>query len=407
MAGENTVVTLNGNFKERYADKIENLVPEGVKLMNMLPFVSAEKENGNKYNQPVILSQEHGFTYAAASSGAFSLNSAIAANLKNAEVVGSQLLLRSALDYEAAARASKGDKAFKKSIDVMVENMVNSFAKRIEIQLLYGQSGLGVVASYSGASITLTAASWAVGIWSGMENAKIDVYTGGTKQNTSDVVIESVDVANKKITHVAGATFSSSPTSGDVIYFKGAKGTEFAGLDAIITNTGSIFGIDASVYSLWKGNSFPVGGNLTFSKIMQGLALAVGRGLEEKVVLMVSQATWATMISDVAALRKFDSSYESREAKNGSQSIKFFGQNGEVEIIPSIHIKEGEAFAFPPKRLKRLGATDITFKMPDRGEEYFLHLPDAAGYELRAYSNMALFIEHPAKCVKFTGITNS
>ena len=43
MAGENTVTTLNGLFKEVYADKIENLIPEGTKFMQKVPFSARKK----------------------------------------------------------------------------------------------------------------------------------------------------------------------------------------------------------------------------------------------------------------------------------------------------------------------------------------------------------------------------
>jgi len=59
----NTVDTLNGLFKEVYADNIENLVPDGVKLYNMIPFNKESKALGNLYHQPVVLGLEHGITY--------------------------------------------------------------------------------------------------------------------------------------------------------------------------------------------------------------------------------------------------------------------------------------------------------------------------------------------------------
>jgi len=97
----NTVATLSGLFKEVYADKLQNLIPDGVKLIKMVPFVQSDKEIGNLYHQPVQLSHEHGVTYAGPNSSAFTLNSAIAAVLQDAQIAGSQLLLRSAISYEA------------------------------------------------------------------------------------------------------------------------------------------------------------------------------------------------------------------------------------------------------------------------------------------------------------------
>lgn len=47
MSQFNEVATLNGHFKESYADKLKDLIPEGVKLYNMVPFNSADKQPGN------------------------------------------------------------------------------------------------------------------------------------------------------------------------------------------------------------------------------------------------------------------------------------------------------------------------------------------------------------------------
>lgn len=54
MAGpNNNLTTLNGLFKEVYADKLENIIPDGVKLLKMIPFVAKDKQNGSLYHQPV------------------------------------------------------------------------------------------------------------------------------------------------------------------------------------------------------------------------------------------------------------------------------------------------------------------------------------------------------------------
>lgn len=60
MSQANTVDTLNGMFKERYATKIQNIIPDGVKLYNMIPFSGEDKKLGSLYHQPVVLGLEHG-----------------------------------------------------------------------------------------------------------------------------------------------------------------------------------------------------------------------------------------------------------------------------------------------------------------------------------------------------------
>lgn len=40
----NTVGNLNGLFKESYADKLNELIPDGVKLMNKIKFMSKDEQ---------------------------------------------------------------------------------------------------------------------------------------------------------------------------------------------------------------------------------------------------------------------------------------------------------------------------------------------------------------------------
>ena len=43
MSTANQLSTLNGFFKESYADKLGEIIPDGVKLVNMIKFMSKDK----------------------------------------------------------------------------------------------------------------------------------------------------------------------------------------------------------------------------------------------------------------------------------------------------------------------------------------------------------------------------
>lgn len=60
MSSANTLQTLDGFFKESYGEKLKNLIPDGVKLLNKISFMSKESQPGNLFHQPVILGHEHG-----------------------------------------------------------------------------------------------------------------------------------------------------------------------------------------------------------------------------------------------------------------------------------------------------------------------------------------------------------
>ena len=419
---------IRDRFKAVYGDSVINLIPEASHLVKRIKFVGSDKETGDTYNQPVVLSNEHGITYAAAGSSAFTLNNSVALTMKNASLQGSQMVLRSSLSYDAAAKASNSKKAFVKGTELLVENMLESITKRLELQLLYGGSSGGIGNADSSANVnttttkvTLTAASWASGIWAGSENAELDAYDGSSKINLNQAyVIESVDLDNKAIT-ISGASADIShgttgidkkitDDTGDTIYFvwRGAYSSEMSGIDKVITNTGSLFGIDAAAYNLWKGNSYSASAaDLTMAKLLSGISRAVERGLNEAVVAYMNPVTWSKLNSDMAALRRLDSSYNQREGKQGSESIKYYGQNGEVEIVSHNMVKQGEAFVLPVKKCRRIGSQDISFKRPGSSDQMFRELSDKAGYELRVYTDQAFFCEAPARCVKITGIVNS
>jgi hypothetical protein len=112
-------------------------------------------------------------------------------------------------------------------------------------------------------------------------------------------------------------------------------------------------------------------------------------------------------LTEQAALRQYDYSYRSSVAENGAQEITFHGQNGKVEIVPSIYVKEGYSYVLPMDECTRVGSTDITFRRPGQGDEFFRELENNAGFELRAYTDQALFIMAPGKCTLVNNIVNS
>lgn len=396
--------TLNGFFKESYAKDLKNLIPEGIKLLPMIPFSKKEAILGSLYHQPVILGHEHGVTFAGATDDAFDLADAVAGQTKDAQVQGTQLVLRSMLGLAAASRAAAGDKAaFMGATKFLIKNMIQSVAKKLEIEMLYGQIGYATLEVNAVASntITIPAAQWAPGIWAGSENMPIEQRdSAGTLVKSAKVV--SVDFENKQITidGVAGTV-----AAGDVLWHKTAYGNEFAGIHKILTNTGTLFNISASTYSLFKGNSYNAAGALSLAKLQDAIALAVAKGLENDVTVIVNPAVWADLLTEQMALRMIDSSYSSSEIKSGSKKLMFFSQNGAMEIVPSIYCKQGYAYVISPDEFMRIGSTDVTFNRPGKEGEFFRDLDSQAGYELRCYCDQALFCAAPSKNVVITGIT--
>lgn len=402
----NTVGNLNGLFKEVYADKLKELIPDMVKLLNMIKFMSKDKQPGNLYHQPVVLGLEHGITFAASDDDAFALLPAIAGAIKDAQVKGSPAVLRSILGYSAASRAAQGGaQAFMDATKFVVGNMLRSMAKKIEIEMLYGQEGYATVASTLGNAITITTAEWAPGIWAGSENMPLEIRSSsGTLRGYCNVVSVNMDT---RVVNVDALPVGVVAT--DIIWHKGGYGNEFIGIHKIIQQTGitTLFNINTSTYNLFKGNVYSAqSGALSFAKLNQAVARSVEKGLEGKVTCLVNPRGWSNMLSDQAALRKYDGSYSKKKLENGSEALSFFSQNGEIEIIPSIYVKEGYAYLLSMEDFARVGSTDITFKRPGADGNFFRDLENASGYELRCYTDQAVFCAAPGKQTIITGIVN-
>ncbi|WP_374028329.1 hypothetical protein ACES2J_08330 [Bdellovibrio bacteriovorus] len=400
MASHNTVATLDGLYKKIYGDKGPiDLIPDNSILQDLIPFAKAER-TGHSFNTPVVLSTEHGFAYGLADE-TITLNDSVAATLKEVSVKGTQLIGQASLNYDAASRSASSPAAFMNGAHLVVKNLYQGASKRLEASLLYGTKGIGTVDSLSSQDIVLKAASFADGLWMGMENAVIDVYQANGTVRQAGLVVSAVNPDTYTIT-VVGTTTGIADT--DVIFMKGSYGKECYGIDAIATNTGSMFGVDASAYSLWKGSSYAAGGAaLTMAKVLNAVSKAVSKGgLNDECVVLVHPSSWNNLNADQAALRQYVS--DEKEAKNGFGAITYRGANGLIKVMSHPMVKRGEAFVLPVKEMKRIGSQDISSATPGRSDEIFLHSSTLSAYVLRVYSNQAIVCMKPAQMVKITGI---
>lgn len=426
--------TLDALYKVAYAKGIEDLIPKASKLIDMIDFVPSELQNGKQYEQPVVLAAEQGFTYSLDTQTAYDLNDSIGMAMQSAIVPGADIVLDSTIGYNQAARASHSATSFKSVMSTKFENMLKSSEKRLEIAMLYGNDHIGqaaaqaVVIASSMLPIVIDTDEWATGIWSGSENANV-VFVKASDNTEVDSLrsfkVAQVDVDNRTVYFAAGTagtagTLTTLETAIEAyacnIHFygscSGSAGTfaysEMAGLKKILTNTGSLFGISAATYDLWKGNSVTVTGQLTMAKVLSAVSKAVQRGLDSDVVLLVNPQTWADLASNLAALRRFDGSYSKAKSSNGSKELEYHGQNGMIKIVSYNLVKEGDAFIFPLDKVIRIGARELGLNDPTKpADQIFFTIPGKAGVGVRAYTNQAIFVEAPAQAVYIQGIVNS
>ena len=403
-----TVENLNALAKEVFgSDGVKDLIPNQNKIQQKLTF-SNKKAYGLKYVETIRLGYPSGFTHQAAdgTGGAFALNDATSGTRKRIEVQGEQILLKDQFSYEDGARIAKGGKqAFASFQNEMFEPMQRSMRKRLETQLLYGQVGIGVVQTYTGGdpSVVIKESDWAEGIWAGMEGAALDFYQGttGTQRGTT-VTVVAVDLEARKLT-LSGTV--ASLAANDTIYWAGAKDEEMAGVHKILANTGALFGVNATTYSLWKGSEQAVGGGFTFAKLKNGITRAFNLGLDDKLCLFISPESWDNLIDTVESLRTTTGGSDIKKLNIGTEKLEYHSQNGVTEVIASNFVKKSYGYGLCLKDWKRIGAADVSFNTPGmESEKLFHHLETKAGIEVRSYTNQAVFTRRPAASILFKTI---
>lgn len=430
-----TTAQAAGLLKQAYSDDIAKVVPASSILQDQIDFVPDSQREGAQFNCPVLLSLPSGFTYGA---GYATYQPIIPSNVQYAFLTGSNINLRDGIANDLISRAMSDKNSFMTASKYVMMALQKSMRKELELNLLYGSTGLGQVAAYtnnSGTSTTLyfSTASWAPAIWSGMENATINFYNAGAQINSStgNFTITAVTIAQATpnfggsitVTGVAGditalqtainqAFTNGSTALGTLVdaYMNTSFGNQMIGLKSIVTATGTLFGLNTASYSVWQPNTFAVGGvALSLGKIEDATALAVARGAEdEEMTLFCNPNSYANLVVEASSARRYDSSYKQSKLSNGARELEYFGPNGVIRVIAHPFVKQGEAFIVPLERFKRVGSTDITFDLPGfAGPALYLPSPTNTGVEVRVFTSQALFSEAPSHCIYMSGVTPS
>lgn len=422
-------------FKEVYGDLTE-LTPQDQMLSKDIPF-SAKQKVGEKYVEAVSLTHETGFTLSS-STDAFELNSPRAGIIRQAEVTPYLSVLPSLVPWGVMSRSAGGSqKAFYEATKFVVKNNLRSHEKLLEILRFYGQSDalLGYVsyatATYRDVSFTtgtgtlngitftngvntttknilLAPGQFAAGHWVGMEGCKVN-QIDSTDAVVASGSLVSVNADYGYITVDFTPVAATSTTSHRLCYDGQESGNDQIGIQKILsTNSGNLFNISTTAYSLWQGVTYSVGGKLTLGAVEEAVAQAVNRGgLAGDLRCYVNPRSWATLITTESGLRSYDQSYGKDKFENGSQSITFYAQNGKIEIVPHRCVKEGDAFALHLPCWSRSGSAEVSFSVPGApSSQLIFPLENQAGYAFRSYSDQYVFCNMPAVNIYFSGIND-
>jgi len=420
MAGESVPQgNISGLFKKRYANLSDILPDNGYWVMKEVAPFEAKYKNGSSVEVAVNLTHENGITLAGSTGAVVTFNDPASGAVKQATITPSELFLTSALSTAAISRAAaQGEQAFDQATKNRVKQNLKSHMKFCEHLCIYGQDSVGIGECDTSADdggftngidvdnkkFELSFASFSIGIFLGAEGMAVEQVKAD--DSVVDVgVITGVDLENRII------TVSGTPEA-DTASFLQLKNQEEAidmvGIKKILSTSGSLFGISNATYSLWKGSTYSVGGNLTFAKLMAALEKAAEKGLDGDVTVLVPHHAWRQLLSEQAALRDYDSSYSPTEVSNGSKAIKFYFTTGMVKIRPSRYVRNGDAFILADGDWKRYGSSDLTMKIPGIDDGDLIQKPvTTSAFYFRSYSDQQIFCHAPARSVYLSGITVS
>jgi hypothetical protein len=420
-------------FKRVYGD-LHNLLPQDFPLAREIPFSEGRKV-GDSFVEAFVLANETGWTLAGTGQDAFDLNPAIAGVVKQSSIIPSQVVLTSVIPFAFISRsAGGGEKAFYDGTKHVMQNHIRSHSRLLEAMRIHGQraSKLGYVsyapagtvyrgATYSTAgditlggiaftdgvntaskAILLAPGYFAAGLWVGLEGCVIQQLDSNSAVVASGKLV-SVD-ADNGILFVDFTPVAATSTTSHTVCFEGMEsGKEMVGVQKILENSGTLFGISSTQYALWKANRVDLQKKRFSMKALQeGVAQAVNKGgLDKPLMIIVNPRTFAALTQDEAALRKYDASYKSA-AQNGFETIEYYAANGLNKIVPHRMIMEGDVYGLEIGDWIRSGSAEISFKVPGLDKEVIFALENQAGYVVRSFSDQFVMCRAPARQIVWT-----
>lgn len=418
---DNTFTQLSANFKRVYGETL-NLLTDEIVFQKAIPFREGTKL-GDELHEHVILQLESGITYAGPTDDVFAIAAAAAGLHGVAKIQGYQHMARARMGYAALSRSGNGNdtRAFRSVFDAVMLNLNISIRRRIELDMVHGQTNIGVVSSFTEGTKTLiiTEDSWCPLAWAGQEGATINVFStaldAGRATDGAAITIASINLDTRTIVINEAST---GIIAGDKVFFKGqytvAGGhkSQIGLRAALATAAGTLYGI-AITKSLWKPNVYSLASTqLTFRKLQKAALAIVKRGHGRiPICAYVSPTTFVDLLDDEVALRRHTSQPGKGSFEVGAEGITFHGVTGRIKIMPTIAINEGVALLLPDGaelgKWSRVGSSDVEFSPLKKGEANIVWTTEAAGFEVRLYSDQSVFTNCPSASVLITDIANA
>ncbi len=441
MSLPETLASTAGNQKVVYGKTLVELLPDAAILQKMFPLDDSGDYPlvGDFFSAFTSLQFPWGFSVLGNGTEGTATNTtlgpAVAGQTKPAQVYAVTNVLTDQLAYQILDRAntSGGKQAVMSALTYTGKQMAISFRNFMELQLLHGRQGWGASAgAISTLTVTFDGATTSVGLLSTLLGARVQwmqsnltsARTANSSANYLTVsAMDLTDPASPTLTMVeTGTTNYAAITTGDVMYFGGARGISVGSSDTTVpqyemlglglqfsATSGTQFAIDKANIG-WVANKNTSIGQPSPAVVMNAAARILSRGGElGDYLAVVPTDFWSVLNASLATNEQFIGSNGqagSMSKKTGTDEIVIKHSGIEIEVVPHPFQKRGQFYLFAKAVIHRIGSTDMTFQVPGKPDsEYHFPVQGSALIERQCRADWQIFAEKPPSCFIGTGVT--
>lgn len=281
------------------------------------------------------------------------------------------------LTGQAIALSDTDPKAFAKALDDEVNGLKDDVQKDMNRQVYgTGNGAIGVIKTTNGTA----SATWAVTDARLFQvGAVVDLVTLPSTVAKSAVTVNSVDLTPGANTVTVSST--SAVTAGQIIARSGSGpaaggNREITGLDAIISNSGTLYNIDPSVEPVWKASVFD----------NSGTPRALSEGLMTQMADQVRTLGGSTTVifqslgvrrAYANLLTQTRQTVNTQEFTGGFSGLAFTTDKGEIPVVADVDAPLGKQYFVNEKALTFY--RDEEWHWADRDGSMWKQVRDSSG----------------------------
>jgi hypothetical protein len=263
--------------------------------------------------------------------------------------------------------ATKNYQTFADAVDLEMSRIKDDLGKDRNRQYFGNGNGrVATVVSYTGQTITFDT------IQHIQDEEVLDIVVAATGvSHGAALVVSAVNEATNVVTFTGTL---GAIVAGDIAVRKGSWNREWTGLDAMISDTTALYGLDPATVRVWKSSVMAVNGALT-EAVWKRMADRITRQGGKTTVMLTTPGVERAYWQLLAASRRF---VNPKEYAGGYTGLAFnAGSSGEIPIITDIDAPAGKTYFVNEKDIKMYRPHG--FKFMDRDGSMWKQKTDANG----------------------------